>query len=224
MEVVISFDLQHVKKKYQEVVDMIRKIDKNVKVSVIITNMKGKCIDDNEDDIDVDEELKSFDARSPLPIKRGFYDLIHLTDIGVLDVQDVLDSGENFLKSEKFVIKCKLCEMKFTNEDDFKSHNKSQKHYLKYAADFCQRRDKRKKQEIANNCWKNENLGEVIFNILHPIIHQISKLDMAGKIILQPGVDGLKAAKECFEEILFDILMASTDIFYDTNYDSGFDI
>ena len=223
-EVEISFDLQHVEKRHREVVDMINKIDKKMKVMVNITNVGEKFIDVIEDVCETEDKLYIFDADNTIPIKRGFYDVIQLTNVDVLDIKDLLDSNNIFLTNKKFVIKCKLCELTFTRENDFKCHNMSKKHYMKYAENFCQRRNMKKNQEIANKNLGKENLGKIIFDILKPIIHQIYKLDIAGKILLQPGVDGLEPTKERFEEILFDIFISSTEIFHDTNCDSGFDI
>ena len=55
------------------------------------------------------------------------------------------------------------------------------------------------------------------------IVEQISRLDIGGRIILQPGLAGQEAARDCFEEVLLDILVISADVFSDTNDDSGFE-
>ena len=93
---------------------------------------------------------------------------------------------------------------------------------MKYAADFCQRRNTRRRNaESTSSGWNSQSLGKKIFDILYPIVDQISKLDIGGRIILQPGLAGQEAARDCFEEVLLDILIISVDVFSDTSDDSG---
>ena len=220
-EIEINFDLYHVEKKQNQVVDMIKKIDKNMRVLVKITNNEQICNDEVEEICDPEEQLLPFDTGNQILIKKGFYEVITLTETDLLDIKDLLDSTDGFPIDDEFVIKCKLCDLTLTTQDEFKNHNESRHHYMKYAANLCQKRKDSK--QIEENGWKNENLGRQIFDILYPIAHQISKLDIGGKIVLQPGLSGQEAARKCFEEILFDILMVSTDIFGDTDEESGFE-
>ena len=220
-EMEICFDLYHVEKKHHQVVDMISKIDKNMSVSVKITNNKQMWNADEVEEIcDSGEKLIPFTGNQIL-IKKGFYEVITLTETDLLDIKDLLDFTNGFPTENEWVIKCKLCDLTLTTQDEFKSHNESRHHYMKYAADLCQHRNDYK--QLGINGWKKENLGRKIFDILYPIAHQISELDIGGKIVLQPGLAGQEAARECFEEILLDILMASTDIIEDINEDSGFE-
>ena len=217
LEMDICFDLYHVEKKHHQVVNMISKIDKSMSVSVKITNNKEMWNDEVKEICDPGEQLIPFNTGNQMIIKKGFYEVITLTETDLLDIKDLLDSTNGFPTENELVIKCKLCDFTLTNQDEFKSHNESRNHYMKYAADLCQNRNDYK--QLGINGWKKENLGRKIFDILYPIAHQISELDIGGKIVLQPGLAGQEAARECFEEILFDILMASTD----TNEDSGFE-
>ena len=120
------------------------------------------------------------------------------------------------------MIKCNLCQSILTNQNEFKSHNESQTHYIKYAKDFCQRRknyNERKKTEKME--LRNKNIGQKLFDILYPIRQQISRLDIGGKIVLQPGLAGQAVARECFEEILYDVLMSCGDDIGAFKDDSG---
>ena len=220
LEAEISFDLYHVQKKHHQVVEMINKIDKNARVVVKITNMGQVCDIGDEETCDPKEEMITFNPGKPVPIKKGLYDITNLTDAGLLDTKDLLDSNDSF-PNDEYVIKCKLCQSVLTNQDQFKTHNESQIHYMKYAADFCQRRKNDKERKEIENNWKNENIGQKLFDILYPIQHQISKLDIGGKIVLQPGTAGQVAARECFEEILSDILMSYVDNICGSSEDSG---
>ena len=230
LEAEICFDFYHLQRKHHQVVEMINKIDKNVNVVVRITNIRQVFDTDGDEACDPKEELINFVPGNPLPIKKGLYEITNLTDDSILDTKDLLDFDDKDTKNvsfdsfqnDEFVIKCKLCQSVLTNQDEFKTHNESQTHYMKYAADFCQRRKnyKERKKTESNN-WGNENIGQQLFDILYPIQHQISKLDIGGKIVLQPGTAGQVAARECFEEILSDILMSYVDNICGTSEDSG---
>ena len=69
-EVEISFDLQHVEKRHQEVVEMINKIEKKMKVMVNITNVGEKFIDAIEDICETEDKLYIFDADNTIPINQ----------------------------------------------------------------------------------------------------------------------------------------------------------
>ena len=217
----ISFDIFHLEKKHHQVMEMISKIEKNVKVAVKITN-NGTVEDTEEEIFDPEEKLLNFDAVKPFPIQKGFYEVTSLTDNGILDTEDLLDSGpedfkivslDNFCNQE-FVIKCNLCNSVLTNEDQFKNHNENQSHYMKYVENFCRRRQNfLKRQTNENEDWKNESLERKICRILKPIEKQIARLDIGGQIVLQTRVGGQVAAGEGFEkQKLLDILMVCVNV------------
>ena len=119
----ICFDLYHVEKKHHQVVDMISKIDKNMKVSIKITKNKEMWNTNEVEEIcDPGEQLIPFTGNQII-IKKGFYEIITLTETDLLDIKDLLDSTNGFPTENELVIKCKLCDFTLTNQDEFKSHN-----------------------------------------------------------------------------------------------------
>ena len=212
LETEISFDLFHVEEKHHQVMEMISKIEKNVKVTVKITN-NGTVENTEEEMFDPEEKLMKFETTKPFPIQKGFYEVTNLTDDGILDTEDLLDSGPEDSKlvsldhfcNQEFVIKCNLCNSVLTNEDQFKNHNETQTHYMKYLENFCWRRNNFvKRQTNENEDWKNESLGRKICIILQPIEEQIDMIDIGGQII---SIGGQVAAQEIDKQKLVDILM-----------------
>ena len=124
-EHILSFDYSDIYKKQFNIMEYIRNIDEDSIVNVKITNKRYLS---NQEQSNERQKLKNYDPDEPVSLQLGFYQVERNDDV------EKVSKDED--KTERTNIKCILCNQSISIIEEFKLHNSSIHHYLKYDEDF----------------------------------------------------------------------------------------
>ena len=181
-EHILSFDYSDIYKKQFNIMEYIRNIDEDSIVNVKITNKRYLS---NQEQSNERQKLKNYDPDEPVSLQLGFYQVERNDDV------EKVSKDED--KTERTNIKCILCNQSISIRDEFKLHNNSIHHYLKYAEDFCKMRKIAESIKKMKQCWWKVS-AKTVYQLLLPISEKIVRIQFEDEIVLEIEQDVLEEA------------------------------